>query len=361
MRIERLVIESVRNLARVDWRPGPALNFIQGAMGGGKTSLLEAIHLTGTGKSFRRKGRTGLIMQGEKAACVYGEYTDDRGAEVRVGVERRHDGGDLLVDGNRSIKISEVARRLPVVAISQDQIDAYRGSSGSRMAVLDWGLFHVEPEFHGSWLKYRSVLQQRNRALKLTAPAALNQWTHLLAVAGEKIASLRQDYVRRLEPHFLNVAEAFGMENGISLSHNRGWRPNASLLDMLLGAEQNERKSGFTLFGPHRADLKIKLNGRGALDIASSGQMKLLLYALYLSQASLLTESTRPAPILLVDDLSAALAHSAVTAVLEWLTSSQLQSFVTDTDVTTMNIDNSRTTRWFHVEQGELNRVKAAA
>ena len=53
MPLSRLIIQNFRNLQSVDLEPSPSFNFIVGANGSGKTSLLEAIFYLGHGRSFK--------------------------------------------------------------------------------------------------------------------------------------------------------------------------------------------------------------------------------------------------------------------------------------------------------------------
>ncbi|MBP7880261.1 MAG: AAA family ATPase, partial [Acinetobacter sp.] len=53
MQITRLNIERVRNLKAVALNELQPFNIFYGANGSGKTSILEAIHLLATGRSFR--------------------------------------------------------------------------------------------------------------------------------------------------------------------------------------------------------------------------------------------------------------------------------------------------------------------
>src|SRR5690606_40383289 len=74
MRIAELVIENFRNLAMVELRPGPGVNFITGPNASGKTSLLEAIHFLARVRSFRTTRPQQLVRHGS-----------DRSEERRVG------------------------------------------------------------------------------------------------------------------------------------------------------------------------------------------------------------------------------------------------------------------------------------
>ena len=66
MRITQLQISDLRLFADLSLRLAPGINFITGANGAGKTSLLEAMHLLGYGRSFRGGSRDTLIRHGRE-------------------------------------------------------------------------------------------------------------------------------------------------------------------------------------------------------------------------------------------------------------------------------------------------------
>ncbi len=68
---------------------------------------------------------------------------------------------------------------------------------------------------------------------------------------------------------------------------------------------------GYTQYGPHRADLLLRLeNSVPAHDVLSQGQQKLLVYALHLAQGQLLKQQTQKQCLYLLDDLPAELDAS---------------------------------------------------
>ena len=74
----------MRNYASLDFRPAPGLNVLVGANAQGKSNLLEAIGLLGTGKSFRTAREGELIRDGSALATLSGEARL-RAGNVRLG------------------------------------------------------------------------------------------------------------------------------------------------------------------------------------------------------------------------------------------------------------------------------------
>ena len=59
--LRRLRLARFRSLAPTDWRPAAGWNLIHGPNGSGKSSVLEALYLAATGKSFRTREPDGVL------------------------------------------------------------------------------------------------------------------------------------------------------------------------------------------------------------------------------------------------------------------------------------------------------------
>ena len=85
MAVIRLEIANLRNLQSVAILPHPHLNLLTGANGSGKTSVLEALHLLGLGRSFRSGRARRLVNEAESACTVFAQFEDGGQAGIRRG------------------------------------------------------------------------------------------------------------------------------------------------------------------------------------------------------------------------------------------------------------------------------------
>ena len=118
MRLTRLDLRNVRNLASVSLQPAPGLNLLLGANGAGKTSVLEGLHVMAYGRSFRGRVRDGLIRRGADALEVFVEWRDGDGLDEplrRAGL--RHTGQDWSgrLDGTDLGQLGDLCAALMVV------------------------------------------------------------------------------------------------------------------------------------------------------------------------------------------------------------------------------------------------------
>ena len=78
MHITRLNIQRVRNLEAVALQELQPFNVFYGANGSGKTSVLEAIHVLATGRSFRTHMPKHYIQQHSPDAIVFAQSPSDK-------------------------------------------------------------------------------------------------------------------------------------------------------------------------------------------------------------------------------------------------------------------------------------------
>jgi DNA replication and repair protein RecF len=349
MRLTRLIVRDVRNLQAIDWQPAQGLNILVGPNGSGKTSLLEAIHLAAVGRSFRTRDSAQAIRRGCKELAIGAWFTHSDGRVQHIRLRRDGEGTRIQSDDRELRTASELARSLPVLALSQDGVARFRSSRGERRAVLDWGLFHVEQGFHAQWSRFNVALQQRNAALRSGQPT--EPWLAPLVTAGEAITASRVAYLHRLQARVGELSTRLELDFAISVSLHTGWRDGQDLRALWHSSEDRDRSLGYTSAGPHRADLILRVDQKLGLENLSSGQVKLIYLVLRLAQLDDLmsVEPTRE-PIIFFDDLAAELDGRHLDAVLRVFGDHQLQRFVTSPSGT-RELGVSHATV-FHVEHG---------
>src|SRR5690606_35925131 len=256
-RLNLLRIRNLRCLAEAELAPAPGLNLVTGGNGAGKTSLIEAVHLLGYGRSFRGRVRDGLVRSGQPALELFAEWQDGQGRARRVGL--RHSGQDweARLDGAPAPSLTELCAELAVVTFEPGSHELIAGAGEHRRRFMDWGLFHVEPEFLPVWRRYARALRQRNALLKQAARVSeIEAWERELVAAGEPMTALRRRYVDGLDPAFRATAGRIAPSLGeSSIQFLPGWKADElSLADALLLARERDRTLGHTTVGPHRAD-----------------------------------------------------------------------------------------------------------
>ncbi len=355
MHLTRLTIAGLRCLAEAELAPGPGLNLLLGGNGAGKTSVLEALFLLGSGRSFRFGGHEAVIARGSAALQVYAEIDTD-GRQDRLGFERARSSWRALRNGERVADLAELASLVPVVCFSPESHELIGGGAEVRRRFFDWIVFHVEPEFTEAYRRYARLLRQRNAVLKQSpSDAELRVWTSDLADAGETLALLRLNLFPEFAAAMRAALAATLPEMGdAEISYKRGWRDDVELYERLESLSAKEREVGHTLAGPHRADWTVAFAGREIREYGSRGQQKLVALAAVLVAAGIYRSRRGHAPIVALDDLASELDEDHQRRALLACAELGAQLWVTGTQQSTSFSQWGGAMTVFHVEQGKL-------
>jgi DNA replication and repair protein RecF len=349
--LKNLRIQDFRCLAQVELTLHPERNYLFGPNASGKTSVLEAAHFLSRGRSFRTRRNRTLVRHGCEALAVSGQTATD-GIGHRLGARLGSAGLQLRVDG-QDTGAAETSRLLPVQVIDPEVHRLIDGGPESRRRYLDWGVFHVEHQYLDHWRKFRRILGQRNAALK-AGQGDVSVWTEALAASGGAVNDARQHYVGRLSPPLARLGEAL-LGRVIEIDYRPGWAAGFSLGEALERSRGRDSQLGSTQVGPHRAELRVQLDGQPVREQASRGQQKLISAALTLAQAELFALDQGTGSLLLVDDPAAELDRTNLERFLEVLWSIPAQLVITGLSETVLKPAAGFPV--FHVEQAKINKV----
>lgn len=366
MLIQRLQVQNVRNLRQINLASLGPVNIFFGTNGSGKTSLLEAVHLLLVGRSFRHNQFKPLLSEGQEQCVVFGEMViKEHDRKIALGLQRGNDGKPLIkLNGERLGSLAELVRVAPLQVLGADSPELVTGGPSHRREYMDWGLFHVEPQFYPVWRQAQRALKQRNSLIrhgKIDRPSLL-LWSREYARYGEQIDQWRQEYIQKLQPLFLQTLNELNPLLGgqIELIYSRGWTKDRALEELLNEGLDKDLQQGFTRFGPHRADVRVLSGGHPAVETLSRGQLKLVVASLRLAQAALLQEMTGVRCIFLIDDLPAELDRHHRQQLCRRLETLGLQVLVTCIESRELADCWSQPehVQMFHVEQGVITPVR---
>lgn len=358
MRLTRLDIRALRCVKQATLAPGPGVNLLIGDNGAGKTSVLEAVHLMAYGRSFRGRVRDGLVRSHDESLEVYLEWQELQPPRRRkAGLRHAGNSWQGRLDGEPVAQLGDLCAALAVVTFEPGSHALVAGSAEPRRRYVDWGLFHVEPDFISHWRRYMRALKQRNRLLKMAGSHdELDVWDRELTESGEPLTRLREAYLHTLQPQLA----ALTVELSPALGDARfvfapGWRRESlSLSDALLVARDRDRSAGFTSVGPHRADWRIHHEAFPNDETRSRGQAKLTALACVLAQAQHYAGQRGEWPVVLLDDLASELDPAHQHRVLVRLADQRAQVFITGTAAPDLASAGDETAAMFHVEHGSV-------
>ncbi len=353
--IQRLAITNVRNLKQVDLTPAPGINVFTGANGAGKTSLLEAIHILSRGRSFRTRKINDWITRGEPTSRVVAQISLNETPEklTRLGLERDRNHWRARINGESTSRFGDLSRELPLIVFEPNAHDLINGAPEQRRTFLDWGVFHVEQQYLQVWRRYQRSLRQRNVAIREhAAKQVIQSLTPGIVQAAQALDEMRHRFFAELQQAYSELTEQLEADiPAVSINYHRGWPAEQSLYELLEKELVKDMESGYTRFGPHRADIGMQHEQRQLRGWLSRGQQKLMALLMLLSQHETWKTSNQIIPIILLDDLYSELDEMHNQKVLNLLAESRTQVWITTADGRSLTESAGKV---FHVEQGQV-------
>jgi DNA replication and repair protein RecF len=325
--IEHVGVRDVRNLATVEVDLSPGLNVVHGDNGHGKTTLLEALYLVASSRSFRTTKLGELVSHGSATASVRatlresGPSSPDLVREQSAGIARSR--VTVRIDGSRPPTLSAYATRTPVVVFHPDELALSSGPASLRRRLLDRLVLYREPAASEALVRYGEALRSRQDLLRrdVRGGSALDAYESICAQEGARVTRARAAAVDALAPFLVQAFTAIA-EPGLVLAatHARGGADEAEAALSQLGASRDrDAHRASASFGPHRDDLFLALGGHPARTVASQGQHRALVLALKAAESSCIAAASSRVPILLLDDVSSELDPRRTDALFGFL------------------------------------------
>ncbi len=328
MQVARLKINQFRNLSTLDLAFSPRFNFIYGPNGSGKSSLLEAIYFLSLGRSFRSALASRAIHYDANQFNLFSVVLG-QGATT-LGLEKTRRGKTRIKIDNDIVSIGELVKMLPVQLVHPNSYALLSGGPKPRRQFIDWGVFHVEPQFFSVWQKFQQTLKQRNAALQShVLSEQIKVWDSQLIDFSIEITYMREKYLQQLTPLIMELIGNLVNLEDLKIEFHQGWDKQSTLEKVLSQSFLRDSTLGYTQYGPQRADLLIKLRNNPVHEVLSRGEQKLLAYALQLAQGLLLKKRTNKSCIYLFDDLFAELDFVRQGYLIELLHGLESQVFIT--------------------------------
>ena len=331
----RIEIENFRNIGSASVTFTEGVNLLHGDNAQGKTNLLEAVYFTALGKSFRPVKEAELIRFGEESAHVVNRFSDSvRPQTLSVRLFSGHGRRVVEQNGLKIGRMSEMVGAFRVVLFCPEHLSLIQGGPELRRGYLNVALSQLRPVYLQSLQRYNKLLKERNALLKrapedmATFKATEPMWSAQLAHEAATVTVHRARYVRQVNDHvracFADMMTKY--EGGDELPEityqptlGSEWleahRDNPDLfadpqrleeryLELLTTHHDREIGAGATLWGIHKDDVRIHLNGRPARLYASQGQQRSLALAMKLAEGWVSAyESGGDMPVFLFDDV----------------------------------------------------------
>lgn len=358
MSLKYLEAQGFRNLKQLSIDPSPSVNLIYGENASGKTSLLETIYYLAHGRSFLTNKIKDLINVDAERMHIFSKIETSENQIIPAGVMHNREKMLIKINGEKVNRLSDLAFQLPVIAIHPESHLLVSGGPKERRQYMDWGLFHVEQSFHSLWQRYQKALKQRNAALRTKQPLrTFKAWDQQIIETANIIDVQRKSYISNIQALLMQYQPTLFEDKEIKVDYYRGWNRELELGKVLEQGFKTDYERGFTHAGPHRADLRFKINGFNAETAVSRGQQKTLVVLLRLLQGILFYQATNKNSLILFDDLPAELDVQHRKKILKMMSDLPAQIFITSIEKQAVDLSLWSNPRMFHVEHGQVSET----
>lgn len=342
MIIKKLRAESFRNIKSAEIEFSPGVNLLLGKNAQGKTNIIECIYMFSRGKSFRHTDDKNLVRFGDEGFRIGIEYENKKGTGTLeyalFGKERKR-----LKNGYKTEKVAEMLGSFSAVLFYPDDLLLVKGGPEERRLFLNVAISQCHPSYVGIYADYKRALENRNCILKNASKgfyideSELDAWSELMARYAADIYKERREYIKKLEVYAAEViadissgkekinisyqSDIPDMEEGEELSRDDAERLYKSILKERIN---DERKAGTSLFGPHRDDMEIEINGVSARSYASQGQQRSIVLALKLAEGEVCRSILGEYPVFLLDDVLSELDEQRQSYIMSGLSGRQI-------------------------------------
>ena len=320
MIVKEIRLKNFRNVkeAKVSFAPG--VNVLYGDNAEGKTNLLEAVYFAAIGKSFRGQHLSEVVSFDENEASLSLDFI---GGGREQNIYFRLFGNRMrTVEKNKvhMTRMSELMGAFRAVLFCPEHLSLIKEGPSERRQYLDIAISSAEPLYLASLQRYNRVLKQRNALLKTAEEepqnfaATIDVWSAQLAKEAAYIARSRHRYLTRAAVHvqscFADMTEdrekptlSYMGPAGRDADYEDLAAVEAYCLEKLTTRHEREIAAGATLYGVHKDDIEVLLNGKEARLYGSQGQQRSLALAFKLAEGEVCREDCGEYPVFLLDDV----------------------------------------------------------
>jgi len=342
-------LSSFRRFSKETFSFSSHTTIIVGANASGKTSILEAIYLLALGKSFRAERDIDCIAFEKDMARINGtmKHSNDETMKLEMILTQGEVTGiktpfkKCILNGV-SKRMVDFIGNLKVVLFWPQDLELVTYSPSLRRRYLDYVLSQVDREYRRTLVSYERGLRQRNSLLEAIRERGASRsqllfWDQLLIKQGEYITSKRGEYISFVSN--FKFPSASWRTNFKTLSYQLTYDSSIISRQRLDQYADAEVAAAVTLVGPHRDDMKFKIQNSkfkskeefiDLSEFGSRGEQRLAVLWLKLAELSYIEKTTGEKPVLLLDDVLSELDHKHRHEIFSIM--GQQQTILTITD-----------------------------
>lgn len=371
VRLSELSLRHFRNLGVQDLQiPEEGLALV-GENAQGKSNLLEAIYYLETFRSFRGARDDQLVAFGQDVFRIVGTMEDARGSDatLRVAAAFQRSGRrkKVTLSGDEPPRLGDALGHLGAVIFSPADVAVVNDGPSERRRFLDIVLSLNTEGYLEALQRYRHVLAQRNAALRENQGEAMVRiWDRSLVESGARVVEGRRRWLQDRGPLFSRYYAEVAGGQAATLEYRPGFalelatdgeETEAALRRALETSFSREVRTGTTVVGPHRDEVRFYLEGERELDVrefGSGGQRRTVALALRLAEAATIREVRGREPVILLDDVFAELDAGRSERILDLMEREETgQVILTAPKESDVRFRSDALPRW-HIHCGQI-------
>ena len=263
------------------------------------------------------------------------------------------------------------------VIFAPEDLMLIKEGPANRRRFIDILISQIRASYFSELWIYNKILNQRNNLLKQIRDGRAERdyeqmaiWDHVMAKSAAKIIASRMDFTKKIgeiaskyhkditsgkEEIYVKYKTISGIGNEESSEGIKN-----IIIEKLKTMYYEDIERGNTIYGPHRDDLEISLDGEGIRPFASQGQQRTAVLSLKMAELEIIRMETGDTPVLLLDDVMSELDSKRRKMLLASIGNAQIILTCTDqSHITEDFLEESpdRTIRYYQVQNGTVSTV----
>ncbi len=320
MRLQRLELTNVRNIAKELYTFHPLVTIIIGDNAKGKTNILESVYVMTHGKGFRQQREHEFILweqsEGAINALLANDEVDTHQATIYFHITGTKVTKDYLVNKTRATPKDYIKQQVKSVLFAPEHVSLITDTPDARRSFLDVIIGSIDWDYTTRIRNYSNALYKRNKLLETHhSQSDLDQellfWNDYLMQQATEIQRKRAAWIDYANAHNVCAGKEFHII----------YEPNIFSLERLNAVRSKELAMRRTLIGPQRDDFAIymKQEGHQDKDLAAYGsrsEQRMGVLWLKINELMWYEQQTDVKPLLLLDDIFSELDKTNREAVL---------------------------------------------
>jgi len=340
--IRELFINNFRNLNELKITFEDKKNLIYGFNGSGKTSVLEAIYMLSTGKSFlnvKRKDTLNYFSDSFFIKLVV--LNKEENNEIKCIYKKQNNKFEVFLNNNKTNPL-EVKEIIFPVFFSSSGFLSFVELKQVKRKTIDRLIFGVNSLYLRYILRYNKALRQKNFILKHGKELKqISVWNQILSEMGIKIMKIRKEFVDKINEELTDKFNDIKFEYIPNINiNNLSYENYFKTLEYDYNNEIFYKKS---ISGIHLDDYKFYFKSND-LKYNSSGEKKLNILKFYISYINYYIKINNDIPVFLIDDFDTSMDKFNVRYITEHYPDIQIiATSVNDYDNFEYRIDINKT------------------